>query len=124
MIPTIQKRQTTGDRLQSIDDLPCIREFGVDAKRTFDNQCDTTCRLEETTTKGVKCCVKKIKKRIRDPWLQNRLPDPKRQKLEDHDDNDDDMRDSSFGKFVKAYCTHRKCSEQYAIKKFLKAKDL
>ena len=116
MIPAV-RRQTTQDRLQ-YHDIPCFREFGVNAKRTFDHQCDANCRLQQTST-GEYCCVKKNKKHIRDSWLQNRLPEAKRQKY-DHD-NDDDMQEVSFGKFVKTYCSRKKCTKDYAIKKYKKA---
>jgi hypothetical protein len=115
MIPAVKRRDTTNNRLQYYD-LPCFREFGVNAKRTFDHQCDSKCRLDVTST-GEYCCVKVTKKRVRDAHLQNRIPEAKRQKYEDTDD----MQDSSFGNFVKKYCKHRKCSKEYAAKKYFKA---
>ena len=71
MIPAVRRRQTTNDRLHYYD-VPCFREFGINARRTFDHECDTNCRLE-VTNNGEYCCVKKNKKHIRDAWLQNRI---------------------------------------------------
>lgn len=119
MIPSIKRRQTTNSRLHYYD-VPCFRAFGVNAKRTFDHQCDANCRLEQTST-GEYCCVKKTKKRVRDAHLQNRIPDAKRQKFEDDDSSDMQDPDSSFGKFVKTYCKKKKCSKDYAAKKYFKA---
>lgn len=121
MIPAVRRRQTTNDRLQYYD-VPCFREFGVNAKRTFDHQCDATCRLQQTST-GEYCCVKKTKKHVREPQLQNRLPEAKRRKIDDDssDSDDPDIQEVSFGNFVKKYCARKKCTKDYAMKKYNKA---
>jgi hypothetical protein len=110
MIPA--RRQQEQFTFRTYRDLHCEREYGVNAKAKDGNhQCDANCHEFQTST-GIRCCVKKTKKRIREAWLQNRLPEAKRQ------------RTTPFGKFVSEYCKNKKCSKEYAIKKYLKALDL
>ncbi len=111
MIPA-RRQQQEQFTFRTYRDVQCEREYGVNAKAKDGNhQCDANCHEFQTST-GISCCVKKTKKRIREAWLQNILPEAKRQRV------------TPFGKFVSEYCKNKKCSKEYAIKKYLKALDL
>lgn len=89
-------------------DRPCMRDYGINARKSFNLICPEDCRLERTQLEGDYCCVKKTKKRVREAWLQNMIPRAKHPRI------------TPFGKFIKKYMSYGNSKEK-AYAKYKKA---